>query len=177
MFMANSFELPHSFKLPNLNYLLLHFIFFTSLKLLCALNSYKFLNLPKITAGLRLAQICPSLFSTFLVFNFSSIPHFHFFTILLITSLLFFTYHVMYISTYLSIHLLIQSSRFLLYYFSTFLSYPFQAACCLNIWLCPSVSQFCQLVCKKKILGHFEARYEVEVELWYVDCSHKYKIN
>ena len=24
-------------------------------------------------------------------------------------------------------------------------------------------------------LGHFEARYEVE--LWYADCSHKYKIN
>ena len=30
-------------------------------------------------------------------------------------------------------------------------------------------------VCQKKNLGHFEARYEVEIR--YADCSHKYKIN
>ena len=28
---------------------------------------------------------------------------------------------------------------------------------------------------RKFRLGHFKARYEVE--LWYADCSHKYKIN
>ena len=37
-----------------------------------------------------------------------------------------------------------------------------------------SVSQLVTLR-QKKNLGHFEARYEVE--LWYADCSHKYKIN
>ena len=38
---------------------------------------------------------------------------------------------------------------FMLECFSNF-SY-FQAACCLNIWLCPSVSQLVSLVCQKKI--------------------------
>ena len=37
------------------------------------------------------------------------------------------------------------------------------------------VRQLVSYVCEKKNLGHFYARYEVE--LWYVDCSHKYKIN
>ena len=34
---------------------------------------------------------------------------------------------------------------------------------------------FVSFVCQKKNLGHFEAWYEVE--LWYADCPHKYKIN
>ena len=34
---------------------------------------------------------------------------------------------------------------------------------------------FVSYVCQKKNLGHFEARYEVELR--YADCSHKYKIN
>ena len=39
-----------------------------------------------------------------------------------------------------------------------------------NIWLCPF-----RFVSQKKNLGHFEARYEVEIR--YADCSHKCKIN
>ena len=37
------------------------------------------------------------------------------------------------------------------------------------------VRQLVSFVCQKKNLGHFEARYEVE--LWYADCSHKYRVN
>ena len=33
----------------------------------------------------------------------------------------------------------------------------------------------CYVCVSKKNLGHFEAWYEVE--LWYADCSHKFKIN
>ena len=38
-----------------------------------------------------------------------------------------------------------------------------------------SIYGFVRFVRQKKNLGHFEVKYEVE--LWYADCSHKYKIN
>ena len=39
-----------------------------------------------------------------------------------------------------------------------------------------SICQFVTLcVCVQKNFGHFYARWETEI--WYVDCSHKYKIN